>query len=738
MKKLLAHLLVTILIIMAVITAYNDYPKFFMPFEYRIKDIMFNIRGEIPTDDRIVIVDIDEKSLKALGQWPWSRDKVSQLLQNLTEYGVAIVGLDVVFAEHDNSSPKRVLEKLGMDHQNVVDYDQMLGETIAQTPTIIGYVFTVANDHIPPEGSPKSQAIIVEQNRPDHSYLIQPYRAILNIPEIEQNAYSGGYFNMIPDSDGIVRSVPLIMNYEGILYPSLSLEMIRIALEEQKINVVYDDQGVSGIVMGELIVPTDFFGRMTVNYRGPQKSYRYISAADVYTKTADPMSLNGKIVLLGTSSVGLLDLRSTPFDSAYPGVEVHANILDNLLNNDFLSKPIWAVGVDQLSIVLLTVITFIILLFSSAFTAFVVFFGLDMGLMAAHYYMMMHQGVLLNTFLPLVAMTSLFVIGQMINYFLEIRQKELIKGKFASKVSPAVMNDILSSEDNVFAGTEREITIFFSDMRNFTNISEALGNPKHLIALLNTYMDPMTEIIVKSGGTIDKFIGDAIMAYWNAPLSVENHADKAVHAALLQLHRLKSLNASIRQNPEFTNIVTIADEKHLPIIDIGIGINTGIAIVGEMGSKGRSDYTVVGDTINLGARLESLCKYYHSKLNISEFTKAQLRGDYIFRFLDLVTVKGKHEPVEIWQIHDFDTPQNEPLYSATREQLKAELEHYHEAIALYKAARFDEALAILQQLDADEHKTNQAIYGIYIERCKHYLEFPPESFNGVFVHTTKG
>lgn len=255
---------------------------------------------------------------------------------------------------------------------------------------------------------------------------------------------------------------------------------------------------------------------------------------------------------------------------------------------------------------------------------------------------------------------------------------------------------------------------------------------------MNTYMDPMTEIIIKSGGTVDKFIGDAIMAYWNAPLAVEDHADKAVSATLEQLHHLKMLNESIRANPDFINAVKMADKKGVPVIDIGIGLNTGVAIVGEMGSSDRSDYTVIGDPINLGARLESLCKYYNSKLNISNFTKEQLKGEYIFRFLDLVTVKGKSEPIEIWQIHDFDKEREHSLYGVSKEQINKELTLYHHAISLYKQASFQEALVIFQEIERWDNKTNQAIYNIYIERCLHYIEFPPVAFNGVFEHTTKG
>ncbi|ADR34753.1 adenylate/guanylate cyclase with Chase sensor [Sulfuricurvum kujiense DSM 16994] len=721
------------------LVGYLKYPSVFMPFEHKINDAMFLLRGEIQGDQNIVIVDIDEKSLKELGQWPWSRDKVAHLLENLKGYGAAIIGIDVVFAEPDNSSPKAVFRKLGIADTNVADYDRMLGETIAQTPAIVGYVFALSNDGVAPENTPTTNAVIIEKNKPASSFLIKPYRAVLNIPLIQDNAYSSGYFNTLPDKDGVVRSVPLVMEYGGIIYPSLSLEMIRIMLNERKITLEYDDRGVNRIMVGDRVIPTDFYARMMVNYRGSAKSYRYISAADVYNKKIDPSLIEGKIVLLGTSAAGLLDLRSTPFDSAYPGVEVHANVMDNIINQTFIAQPIWAVGVDIVTILVVPFLIFAILLLPGAMASFAAFIALNAGIIGGHYYLMMREGIVLNTLIPLLAMIALFLAGQVINYFLENKQKEMIKGKFARKVSPAVMNDILSSTtEDILAGTEREITIFFSDMRNFTNISEVLGNPKGLIRFMNAYMEPMTEIIIKSGGTVDKFIGDAIMAYWNAPLAIENHADKAVGAALEQLHGLDKLNSALKKNPDFAKVAEMSDKKGLPIVDIGIGVNTGTAIVGEMGTRGRSDYTVIGDTINLGSRLESLCKYYNSRLNISGFTKQALKGEYIFRFLDLVTVKGKSEPVEIWQIHDFDRRMKHTLYPVSKEELDQELKRYHEAIELYKTGLFAEALALFKEVESWENKTNRSIYKIYIDRCEHYIQNPPESFNGVFVHTTKG
>ncbi|EQB39297.1 hypothetical protein M947_07510 [Sulfurimonas hongkongensis] len=738
MSKNLAHFILAVLIGSIVVTLSMRSLEFFMPFENKIKDLMFKVRGEIKGNENIIIVDIDEKSLKSLGQWPWSRDVVATLLQNLSEYKAGIIGLDIVFAEPDNSSPKKVFQKLGLPYDGVVDYDEVLARTIAQTPTIVGYVFAMQNDSIVADKNPKSSGIIVEKNRPQKSYLLKPYRPILNIDSIHEAAYSSGYFNTVPDSDGNVRSVPLVMEYDGVIYPSLALEMARIIQNKRKIKLFYDDNGLSHIRLGELDIETDYNGRLNVNFKGSQGSYRYISALDIYEKRVKTEDIKGKVVFLGTSAAGLLDLRSTPFDPVFPGVEVHANALENILSGDFLSKPIWASGVDIIIIITGTLFTFLILLLPSAIGSFLLLAILNAILVWSNYFYMFSKGIIFNTILPLIAINSIFIIGQAINYFLEIKQKERIKEKFASKVSPAVMNDILASEDDILGAKEREVTVFFSDVRGFTNISEAIKDPKKLIRFMNIYMDPMTEIVIKTGGTIDKFIGDAIMAYWNAPTNVTDHAEKAVTASLEQLHSLRELNKTLREDSEFASVVEMSDAKGIPIIDIGIGLNSGSVIVGEMGSSGRSDYTVIGDPVNLGARLESLCKYYNSKLNISNFTKERLKGEYIYRFLDLVTVKGKSEPIEIWQIHDYDKEQEFYLFDVSKEQLMEELKLYHEAIKLYKAAEFEKALAIFAQMQKWENKTNNAIYKVYIERCEHYIQEPPKEFNGVFVHTSKG
>ncbi|WP_373000623.1 CHASE2 domain-containing protein [Sulfurimonas sp.] len=718
-------------------SAYLFLPTHFQSLDNRVRDFYFKFRGPQKASEDIVIVDIDERSIKELGQWPWERDKFARILNNLTASDAGIIGLDIVFSEADKTSPKRLAKKWGIDDKKMPDYDLILSQTVASTPTILGYVFDFDADNT--NEAPQVPAIFVEKGKKDIEFLPLARGVLPNLQVIQDSAYSSGYMNNIPDESGIIRSVPLMIKYQEQLYPSLAFEMYRIATESTKVVATYSDAGIENVRVGKQVIPSDRFGRLYVNFRGPFRSYRYISAVDVFNNSVEGKLLEGKFVLIGTSAYGLMDLRSTPMDSVIAGVEVHANMIDNLLHDDMLRKPAWAEVADIGAIIL---ISFIVIFIYSRFSLLVlslVYVVSFFALMYANYYLLFTEYIIINSIFPLVSI-FLSLVGTLgVNYFFETRQKDMIKGKFATKVSASVMEDILEHADsNALEGQEKEITVFFSDVRGFTNISEAMGDAKHLIKFMNEIMEPMTEIIIDEKGTVDKYIGDAIMAYWNAPLDVADHADKAVCASLRQLHKLKSLNDELRKNPEFANVTNMADSCNIPIVDIGIGLNSGVAIVGEMGSSMRSDYTVIGDTINLGSRLESLCKYYNSRLNISNFTKSQLKGKYIYRFLDLVTVKGKSEPIEIWQIHDFDRDEKEPIFYSSRAELLEELERYHEAIELYKSEKFADALVIFKELNNLEHKSNLKIYDIYIDRCEHYVDMPPENFNGVFEHTTKG
>ncbi len=713
LKKLKNYGLVGFFIFLISSAGYFYLPKSIQVFDDKLRDLMFIFRGAQAVSKDVVIVDIDEKSLKELGQWPWSRNKFAKLVDNLSNAGVGAIGLDIVFAEADNSSPAKVLKEIGRDPSGAPDYDKIAARSIASSPTILGYIFALENDGVKPTGAPNIAAIVVEKHRPGREYLTTPHRAIMNIPVIQENAYSSGFFNTIPDSDGIVRSIPMIMRYGGTVYPSLSLEMIRAASGAKKIEVYYDEVGVSGVAMGKLEIPTDRFGRLLINYRGPAKSFKYISAIDVYKGRIDKKDIEGKFVLIGTSAPGLLDLRATPFDSVYPGVEAHANALDNMLKGDFLYRPSWVEGANLALILVCTVATIVMTAYAGAASSALLFLATLSGLFGGLYYLLFKEGIVLNILFPLVAMVLTFVALTLMNYFLESRQKEFIKAKFAKKVSPAVVEDLLKHSDmNSFEIKEKFVTIFFSDIRGFTTLSEMMGSPKALIGLLNEYMTPMVDIIVESKGTVDKFIGDAIMAYWNAPNEVQNHEDAAVTAAVRQIKSLKELNEKLKAVGK-------------PTIDIGIGINTGDVTVGEMGSYGRADYTIIGDPVNLASRLEGLNKPYHSHIIISEFTKAGLKNEYVIRELDLVKVKGKNEPVEIFEVLDVGAPS---------EEFRDEYAKYKEALLAYRGSLFHDALAIFKEL---HEKSGGFLYNIYVERCEHFIENPPVDFDGVFTFTTK-
>ena len=751
MKKFFIYFGLAIGVATFTISLYIFLPSSFETFDNKLRDMLFINRGPIAPTGNVVIIDIDEKSLKEIGQFPWSRDDVATMIYNLANAGIGAMGFDIMFPEPDRSSPKKIINDLGIadivPDEKEVDFDEVFASVVAQTPTILGYTFDFNdNEQYKDLEAPNIPAIFLQKGKGEYEYLLEPTGVIKNIPIIQENSYSSGFFNATPDSDGVIRSVPLAASYDMGVYPSLAMELIRSIKGVDKVIVNYDVLGVRYIELDDLKIPTDRYGRIAVNFRGPGFTFKYLSASDVIKGTFDPKDVEGKIALIGTSASGLLDLRNIPYDAVYPGVEVHANVIDNILAGDFLSIPAEASAYNVIMTLIMSLVVVMVIGYSGALALPFIIAILGVSFFYFINHMLFNQGMILSLFYPLFALIFGALSAVIVNYFLETKQKNLIKGKFASKVSPQVMEDIIRSAangENAFIAKEHEITVTFSDVRNFTNISEAAGSAQVLIQFLNEYMDDMTNIIMKYEGTVDKFIGDAIMSYWNAPAIVKNHVEKAVDATLDQIHAVTPLNAKVKKDERFKPICDMAADHGVEPIEIGIGINVGVATIGEMGSSGRSDYTAIGDPINLGARLESLCKFYNSMCNISNHVKERIPNEkYIFRFLDLVTVKGQSIPVEIWQIHDYaELPkqwEGQPLYHEAKEKLLEELDYYHTGIQAYKDAKFEDALMIFKDIDSWENKTNKNVYKMYIERCEHYIQEPPVDFNGVFVHKTKG
>lgn len=680
---------------------------------------MFNLRGEIkPKSDSVVIIDIDEKSLQALGQWPWSRDILSKILYNLSNAQVAVIGFDIVFSEEDRTSPHKIFKKLDIKKEDIPNFDLEFAQAIANTPTILGYQFELTDKKYINKNAPSIQTIFIEKNKKQgQNYLIIAQGTILNIPILQNSSYSSGFFNNIPDDTGIIRSIPLIISYEDEIYPSLSLETLRIGLGINKIYINYDENGIKNLQLDDLIIPTDRYGRLLINFRGKEKTFKYISAFDIYNNNFEKEDIKNKIVLIGTSAAALMDLRATPFESIFPGVEIHANAIDNVISQDFLYKSSWIDGANIIIIFVLSIFTFFIVRKIPIWITPIFIVALILTVCYSIYYLLFNVGIVLNILFPIFTISISGVISLVIGYFYEIKKKEKIKSKFASKVSKDVMEELLKNIDNnKLKAQNKEVSIFFSDIRGFTNISEKLNKPELLVKYLNQYMTPMSEIIIKNNGTIDKYIGDSIMAYWNAPFDIDNHADKAVKSALEQLTKLEDLNKTF-------------EELKQPKIEIGIGITTGITTVGEIGSIGRSDYTIIGDNVNLGSRIESLCKFYGSNLIISQDTKDKLVNKYIFRYLDHVKVKGRNNPIKLWEVLSFETKKDI--------QIEEEINKYNKAINLYENSKFDEAIKLFKELKINKIKLNTHIYEIYISRCNEFIKNKPINFNAIYEHKMK-
>jgi adenylate cyclase len=701
MKKFIIKVLIALSLAITLSLSYLYMPEAFFSLDNRLRDFMFIIRGELPKSSKVVIVDIDEKSLQKYGQWPWSRDVLAELFYKLRDAGAGVVGLDIVFAEADRTSPSRFDKRLE-------NYDETLAAALMQTPVIGGYVFTFEKTE--EQNTPMIPAVFLERGMQKNT-ILEPKGIVLNIELLQDSMYSSGFFNNTPDEGGMIRSVPLLMKYDGILYPSLVLEMLRIYSGVNRVEVYGDSAGARSLQFGEYDIPLDKVGRLNVNFRGPSKHFTYISAADILSGDFNVSTIAEKFVLVGTSAVGLYDLRSIPFDSAIAGVEVHANALDNILSGDFLEKPADIVIYDLIIIWIIVLCFFMIFSFVQSWLILPVsVLGLYL-LFELFFKLLFVYGVSFNLLFPLIAYFITLVVSVGIDYIVASRQKEIAKRMLGRKVSPAVMEYLLKHSDQDFvASREVEATIFFSDIRSFTTISEKIGSPNKLIEMLNTYMTPMVESIVKRRGTIDKFIGDAIMAYWNAPIKVKNHADMALKSAIEQIELLSSVNSFI--TPKY-------DVK----ITIGIGMHTGIVTAGDMGAEGRSDYTIIGDNVNLTSRLEGLTKQYGADILISNATFLKLTDSYKIRSIDLVEVKGKSEAVEVYEV-----------ICSNKNIEDAEIKEYEDAIKFFREGEVKSAYTIFLQL---EKEFSSILYQFYLKRCELFLENPTQEFSPILKMSTK-
>ncbi|MFT7144619.1 MAG: adenylate cyclase [Alphaproteobacteria bacterium] len=603
--------------------------------------------GDMP----VYVIDIDEKSLAEVGQWPWPRNVLAELVEKTFSFGAKSLGLDMVFPERDGKSPEVVAqywpqnEDLSKSLSQLPSHDDLFAKTLAKYPVVKGMVAVFNGvDTSTPTTMPAHILVQSKNNMKDS--LISGQIVARNIETIEEASDYNGYFGYFVDhNSSTVRKVPLLFQQDGKVFPALSMETARLYYEADGYHLNVGHDGLNTVkINGFEAIPVSRNGKYHVYYRQYNKK-RYISAVDVLKGRANAKVLDAKAVLLGVSAAGLFDMRSTPIDPIVPGVETHAQIIENILMGTHIYRPENALNMEMLMITVLGVLLIVIVQRVGAFSAFATFIILNLYVIALCFYQFKSNGLLYDWSYATLTLFSLFLIQSLAKYAQEKASRLAIRSAFSHYLSPDMVK-IVSKDPSKLAlgGEEKEISVLFSDIRGFTQMSENL-TPRQLTRIMNRYLTPMTEVVQQNKGTIDKYMGDAVMAFWNAPLNVENHAFYACKAALEMLSSLDHLNVSLK-------------EEGLPEISIGIGINTDIVTVGNMGSDQRFDYTIMGDGVNLGARLEGQCKTYGVPLIISEATLSKL-GDVSAMPLDKVAVKGKLAGVKLYHLISLEKPTGE-------------------------------------------------------------------------------
>lgn len=713
-------------------------------FSFRVIDTLenlaydFRLQLHLPSEveKQVVIIDIDEKSLAQIGQWPWERNVLASIVDNLFDhYHIKVLGFDIVFAEKDEDPSDRILYQLANSslasneefreilrrNNNSLMRDKRFAMELANRNTVLGVVFNPSEKDLS-KGELPSPVPNFDQNIINSFAFAHAAGYTANVDVLQKNAHSAGFFdNPLIDEDGVFRRVPLLQAYEGKLYASLALEVIRTGMENNTIKLAYSAadeaetvKSLEWVYVGDIAIPVDEHSSVMVPYIGPRKSFDYISAADILNKTVSPDRLKNKLALFGTSAAGLMDLRTTPLESAYPGVEVHANIIQGILDQTIMHKPEYMIGFEILLIFILGLgLTFLLPSLSPAWSTLGTLIAVGLVLLMDNY-SWNELRVVMPVASPLILIGLLFVTNMSYGFFVESRGKRQLTHLFGQYVPPDLVNEMSRDLKEInLDGEIRTMSVLFTDVRGFTTISEKM-EPRELTTFINAFLTPLTRVIHHNRGTIDKYMGDAIMAFWGAPLKDEQHARNAINAGMEMLKAIDELNMTFRQ-------------QGLPEIRIGIGINTGEMNVGNKGSEFRVDYTVLGDAVNLGSRLEGLTKSYGVEFIVNETTRHEV-PEYEYRMLDSVRVKGKDHPVTIYEPVDLV----EKIDRATRKRIK----EYHHAIQLYRQQKWDDAEQTLFQLSQEEPQ--RKIYNIYLDRIAFYRNNPPGAeWDGVFTHTTK-
>src|SRR5580692_566188 len=729
---------------------------FLQSIEQSSLDLRFEMRGARPHDDRIVIVGIDEQTLQKIDSFPLPRKNYATLINKLSAGGARVIAFDVTFPTPESNSGGDALRKLQaelgasaspmlrkqiQDLELASDQDAALAVAMKNSGNVVlGHIFldsqpdpklaeeyfNIAWAHVFPQvlpaGFKSGQTVDLGQVWKENGGSVKQ-GVEANIPKLADDAASFGFINIVPDSDGTLRHALLMIRYQDLdFFPSLDLEVVRAyeKIPDQQVAAYIAPHGLERIEMGRRTLRLASDGSALLNYTGPYHTYTQYSMWDVISGNTPPEAFQDKIVLVGATALAIGDIRNTPFEGVYMGVEVHANIIDNLLHSEEQGRGFLKRGYDE-EMVDLGFILLFGLVFGFLFSRVTPLYSTItvLATLTAYawfvYFSFVHKGQWLSFVIPAGTLAANYAAITSLRMIREERAKRNIRKSFSQYLAPGVIELMEKDPDKYLrpGGEEKELTVFFSDIRGFTTISESL-TPDQLVHLLNEYFEQMTEILFATDGTLDKFIGDAIMAFWGWPSPQEDHASRSCACALRMAGGLAKLNAKWQAGGR-------------PPIAIGIGLNTGPVNVGNMGSARRLSWTVMGDNVNLASRLEGITKQYHVQIVISEATYRQVSSQFVCRELDKIRVKGKNLPVNIYELIDV---------AAEKSKYEKLLEQFDRAMAAYRSQNWREAAALFTDvlLKYPDDGPSQ----VFLERAMEFSESAPEGeWDGVYVMKTK-
>lgn len=686
-------------------------------------DVYQRLHPRTPAVLPVAILDVDDRSLTEVGQWPWPRTEIAAMTEKAMQAGAVALAFDIIFSEPDRLSPERIAEdnpdlpaQIRTDLSELPSNDAQLAEAFARSRVVVGQT-SVRNagagggNATQPLDVP--HAVIGPDPRP---FMLRFPHLLQNLDELENAATGHGVFTVIPDPDGVYRRVPIVMYVQDKYRLGLSIELLRVATGGEAFAIRSNAAGIDGVVVARQLIQTQQDGTVWNNF-SPSDPGRFVSATDLLNDRVPPDRLAGHLVLVGTSAIGLEDFRPTPLGVPMAGVEIHAQVLENILNKSLLTRPNYAIGMELVWIAAMSLLVIALAPILPARLLIVATLALVSGYLLFTYYLFVRNGQLIDPTMPVIATVVSAMLMSSVNYIREEVQRRQIRSAFGQYVSPDLVAELADNPDRLKLGGERrELTLLFTDVRGFTTISEAFADdPAGLTQLMNRFLTVMSDAVMDHGGTIDKYMGDAVMAFWNAPVDEADHARLACTAALDMLARIERLNAELLQKGGG------ADVK-VPEIDIGIGLNTGQCVVGNMGSDKRFDYSALGDAVNLASRLEGQTKAYAVSIIIGSQTESLVRHDFALLELDLIRVKGKTVPEQIYALLGPKALTG----SAAFEKLTQANGQMH---AQYRSSNWDSAIHALTELREAAKELGVDLEGycqVYSDRIQTYRDVPPE------------